>query len=176
MWDVDIGKTMKRYTEPFRVELLRTILNYSPDLGRLFWKVSLGTNVKPGDMAGTINSHNYMIVTYRGKKIPAHRLAWALVYGEWPKAEIDHIDGNRTNNRIENLRLATHSENMFNTALRTTNTSGHRGVRKVNRGAPWRAFIHDGTGRQVSLGSYETFEEAVAARKQAEENLKLKTR
>lgn len=156
------------------VDEMSRVLNYDPDTGQLSWKVCV-RNVRPGDIAGTTNSRGYRVVTYMGKKLLAHRLAWAISYGYWPVKDIDHIDRDKLNNRLTNLRLASDSENQFNSSLRVDNKSGHKGVRWVARDEVWRAYIHDGTGRQVSLGSFKSMKEAVEARNKAERALGLLT-
>lgn len=94
-------------------------------------------------------------------RILAHRLAWALHFGRWPDQAIDHINGDRTDNRIANLRLATVAENTRNGKRRSTNTSGYKGVSLTENGQ-WRATIVAG-GRQSYLGRFSTAEDAHAA-------------
>ena len=95
----------------------------------------------------------------------AHRIAWALHYGEWPNKSLDHIDGDRTNNRINNLREANSSQNTINSKVRSDNTTGARGVGKNQYG--WVAQIQS-DGKRHYLGFFKTKAEAVAARAEAE--------
>jgi hypothetical protein len=100
-----------------------------------------------------------------GREYKAHRLIWLLVHKAWPENQIDHIDGNGLNNRIENLRDVTNAENARNRKKQKNNESGHTGVRR-ERGK-WRAVI-EVSGREIYLGLFINLEEAVAARKAAE--------
>lgn len=86
-----------------------------------------------------------------------------MVYGSWPDGQIDHINGVRDDNRIENLRVVTSAENHKNMALGTASTSGVAGVSWHERDARWRAHIKVG-GRQKHLGNFRRFEDAVSAR------------
>lgn len=93
--------------------------------------------------------------------IAAHRIAWEMVNGPIPlKAEIDHRDGDATNNRLSNLRLATRNQNMFNRPCSITNTSGRKGVKRV--GTKFQATI-SAYGQTVNLGRHETEELAAEA-------------
>lgn len=161
---------------------VRDILDYDPEVGTLTWlsrpvemcaslrqqrcwntsfagKAAFTTKEKQGYWRGTIFYRPYL----------AHRVAWAIYYGEWPKGEIDHIDGIRSNNRITNLRSVTRQENMRNSAIHRDNTSGVCGVRKHRPSGKWHAQIGVG-GRDVSLGYFTNIEDAAAARKSAEQH------
>lgn len=92
-----------------------------------------------------------------------HRVVWALAYGAWPESEIDHIDGDRLNNDLANLRAATPSENHRNQKRSRSNRSGHTGVNWYKAYSKWRAYISS-EGRVVHLGYFDTIEAAVAAR------------
>jgi hypothetical protein len=98
----------------------------------------------------------------------AHRVAWALHYGEWPSDQIDHVNGDKTDNRLENLRIVTAQGNAKNRSLRSDNTSGHVGVYWVRETKKWSAQIKV-DGRQKTIGSFESLEDAVKARKAAED-------
>jgi hypothetical protein len=93
-----------------------------------------------------------------------HRVAWMIFYGEWPNGCIDHVNGDTFDNRISNLRLATHSQNMANTRNRRSST-GFRGVRPTESGT-FEAQIKLG-GRNVHLGTFKTPQEAAEAFRQA---------
>ena len=96
----------------------------------------------------------------------AHRVIWKMHYGTEPK-EIDHINGDPSDNRIVNLRAVSHGVNLRNQKRRSTNTSGHMGVRRSRNGQRWQARIK-AAGVERYLGTFEKFEDAIAARKQAE--------
>jgi hypothetical protein len=135
---------------------VREHLDYDPETGRLFWK----------DEAGSINKvSGYRYVKVRQKLKLAHRVAWAIYYGEEPAKGvlIDHINGDRLDNRIANLRLASYSQNSANAKLHTRNTSGFKGVAKVVRigrwTGRWQASITV-RNKQMNLGYFGTAEQA----------------
>lgn len=92
-----------------------------------------------------------------------HRVVWAMSHGSWPSGEIDHINGNRLDNRLENLRLVSASENHRNQKQYKNNTSGRPGVSWYKPYAKWRATISVGGGRSKHLGYFDCLEEASAA-------------
>ncbi len=111
-------------------------------------------------------SNGYITLCLDRKRYQGHVVAWALYYGEWPSnlCDIDHIDGVRDNNRKENLRLITHSQNTGNThRLSPTNTSGATGVYFNIITGKWRAYIMKNY-RQIYGGEYDTQQEAISAR------------
>jgi hypothetical protein len=141
-------------------KLLKTLLHYNPDTGLFTWKYSNSDKPIIGTTAGTRHPHGYIRINIHKKMYYAHRLAWLYIYGELPKLEIDHIDRDPSNNRIENLRIATHSQNMSNAPKRRTNICGLKGVcRHQNR---WMARITS-QGRGIYLGLFDTAEEAYSA-------------
>ena len=97
---------------------LEELLTYEPHTGALRWKQGPGKQRHlDGQLAGTLNSEGYSQVAIDKRKYRAHRLIWMLAYGQDPaEREVDHIDGDRLNNRLNNLRLATSSQNKFNLA------------------------------------------------------------
>lgn len=109
-------------------EELREIFNYNPETGELFRKRP-DHGVRLGRPCGSVYSNGYRMVSVNKVDISAHRLIWAWYYGEWPTEYLDHINGNRDDNRIENLRQVDHYGNMQNkTAPMKNNTSGYLGV------------------------------------------------
>lgn len=100
---------------------------------------------------------------------PNHRIIWAMHYGVWPTKFLDHINGDPTDNRIENLREVTNQENCKNARIGKNNTSGRVGVSYYghNGWSKWHAYIR-GNGKLISLGYFEDFDAAVAAREAAE--------
>lgn len=95
-------------------EQLKEFLDYNPETGVFRWKSALGNRIKIGDVAGTVHNDGYRCLQIAGKSYLTHRLAWLFVFGEWPKDQIDHINGDRSDNRISNLRDVTHRENTQN--------------------------------------------------------------
>lgn len=146
------------------VERVRELFSYDPETGSITWaKRRFG--VKFGSEAGT--EHNgYKRVKVDSKLILAHRLAWAIHYGEWPHEELDHINRNRSDNRIRNLRKASRSDNMVNRAY-PKGRSGVTGVSHHKLG--WQAAIRV-NGKSVYLGVFKTIEEAAAVRAEAEKS------
>jgi len=160
------------------IELLRNFLTYDEFSGDLIWKhrqrpffpndqAYNAWNARfPGKKVGAV-SNGYVIFALFKRLYKAHRVAWAIYYGEWPSNCIDHIDGNRSNNSIANLRVVPKKDNNKNMARKRDNTSGQTGVSKTKSGLRWRARI--GVNKTTkTIGSFATIEEAIAARKQAE--------
>ena len=163
-------------------ELLRKLMRYEPDTGKLFWIERTQENfpsAKPGAlrmwnlrMAGrpalNYSGHRgYLVGSFKPHTLTAHRVAWAIHYGEHPVGQVDHINGNRQDNRISNLRDVTNAENARNIALSKLNTSGVPGVYLHKQTNKWCAQIA-AFGRTVSIGLFEEFGDAVIARKAAE--------
>ena len=115
-----------------------------------------------GSCMGGIGVDGYWKIKIKGKSYLAHRLIWLHAFGEWPKEEIDHIDGNPSNNRLENLRIASHKQNCGNRRKNKNNTSGYSGVKYRKDCERFQAVIKmDGITRH--LGYYDTPQEAAAA-------------
>lgn len=121
-------------------ETLKKHLQYNQETGVFTWLTDRGYPVKRGDVAGTVSSHGYIMIKFLGRFRAAHRLAWLYVYGRFPIADIDHINGIRDDNRFSNLREASRSQNIMNSKIRSNNTSGIKGV-------CW----HKGVGKWVAV-------------------------
>lgn len=143
-------------------ELLRSLLNYDPATGEFSWKVRCGMRGLPGKVTGHTRGE-YRQITVRQKNYRAHRLAWLHHYGRWPKGEIDHIDGDKHNNAITNLREVTLTVNQRNRSLPSNNTSGVIGVCWHKGSERWHASI----GAKY-VGSFRNLSDAKAARRRAE--------
>lgn len=145
---------------------LSEMLAYDAESGTFSWKVC-SRGRKAGDSAGRINSNGYLEVWLLGKRYLLHRLAHLLMTGGHPEMEIDHIDGNRQNNKWANLRHVTPGENARNQKLSKANKSGCPGVRLDPVTAKWEASIAV-NGKNIVIGRYLMKFEARQARKAAE--------
>lgn len=149
------------------VERLKELLYYDPETGKFSRLVSNSNRVKVGDIAGTLNSRGYLQIQIDGKLYKAHRLAWLYTHKAWPADQIDHVNRDRTDNRISNLREASSAENSRNMGKRYDNTSGHVGLTWDKRAQKWKAQIKH-LHRNVHLGLFTRQDDAVAARQAAE--------
>lgn len=136
------------------LDRLRSVLRYDPDSGDFTWKVTLSNRARAGNAAGVIAKIGYRYISIDGLKYLAHRLAWFYVHGVWPKEQIDHIDCVRSNNALANLREANMSNNGANGLLRSTNTSGYKGVSWDARKRKWVAGVKKNYKRHV-LGLFD---------------------
>lgn len=167
-------------------EDLRQLLVYDQQVGSFIWKkrdASLFTNSGQhtaehncrvwnakyaGSPAGAIDrSVGYLRISVFHRKLWAHRVAWMMVYGEAPNGQIDHINGDKLDNRISNLRVVTMTENRRNQRRPRNNRSGYVGVAWNPKNRNWNARIGVG-GRTLHLGSFECIDDAIAARKAGE--------
>lgn len=142
---------------------LKEVLDYDPLTGVFRWKVDAGKKkIKAGSVAGGNRRDGYLRISIDGARYYGHRLAWFWMVGSWPDPECDHRDLDVSNNRWENLRLATSTQNKGNSGLRSDNTSGLKGLRwEVDRGR-WLVRISI-EGRMKNLGRYEDKGAAAAA-------------
>ena len=158
-------------------KLLRKLLRYDPETGKLYWKERSLAHFRnsrdqkiwntrfAGSEALYSDIYGYRQGRILGRSYRAHRVIWAIAYGKWPDGEIDHVNGDRSDNRISNLRSVTRSANSKNLKRPVNNTSGFIGVSRS--GKKWRAHIKV-TGRYVHIGTFDTKELAVKARSEAE--------
>lgn len=141
---------------------LREVLHYEPSTGVFTWATSSG-GVQIGTVAGNTNSNGYMVIGIGGQKYRQHRLVWLYVYGEWPALTIDHIDGDRTNNRIGNLRCIPQEINMQNRRTASkANASGVLGVYWSERKGGYMASVTTG-GKKKRRGPYRSIDRARTA-------------
>lgn len=169
-------------------EMLRQLLRYEPETGKFSWRA------RPDDFNGTLRRVNrnwntrfagkeaFASISKRGyhdgvilcTRYYAHRVAWAMHYGEWPSDVIDHIDGNPLNNKIENLRCVTQAINSRNCRLVSgetrRNRTGVSGVWWDKRRQKYQAYIDECRKRKY-LGRFDSIEDAIRARKEAERGM-----
>lgn len=144
-------------------ERLTSLFEYRPASGLLVRKVTTGSRSPAGQIVGSPVGSGYLGVSIGRSKYILHRLIWMYVYGAWPDHDIDHINGDKHDNRIVNLRRVTKSENQHNLGLKKTNTSGFTGVRKSSsRKNPWAARITI-NGKEKYLGCFADKSQAAAA-------------
>jgi len=139
---------------------LLELVSYDPDTGVFTNRISRAKRALAGAVCGAPNKLGYIDIRIEGLRVLAHRLAWFYVYGEWPRHEIDHIDGDPTNNRIANLRDVPHAHNQQNVKLRGSATTGLPGAYRV--GSRFKAMISVG-GKTRHIGYFDTAEAAHAA-------------
>jgi len=123
-----------------------------------------------GKTAGWRHSAGYVSIKIDGAEYLAHRLAWLYAHGEWPEHEVDHINGDRADNRLANLRAVDKQTNSQNQSLRVTNTSGVMGVHQDRRRGGWKAEICF-KGKNIYLGNFPSLDCAAAARHGAQRAL-----
>jgi hypothetical protein len=141
------------------IEELHRQLRYDAQTGKIFWRTGTPCYA-PGREIGSGTSGGYRQVVINRCVIRAHRVAWALHYGHWPELQIDHINRDRTDNRIANLRLATNGQNARNRTAQSNNKCGLKGVSR-HKGR-WRATIF-ANGKQRNIGYFDDPHEAHAA-------------
>ena len=142
-------------------ERLRDLMSYDPETGIFRWKVR-GKGRRFNDPVGFSNFSGYLRVSIDERRFLMQRLAWLYVTGEWPSAEIDHINSDRADNRWANLRPATAAQNRANMRMRASNRARVKGVRYRPDMAKWEARICKNY-RQIYVGAFKTAEEAHAA-------------
>lgn len=161
------------------VARLRSLISYDAETGLLTWlarALSEFQSARSWRMWNTryagkaalnyVSPAGYKTGTVDGCHILAHRACWALATGEWPENHLDHVNGDRPDNRFENLREATRTINARNQKRHSTNTSGVSGVCWIESRQKWSASIYD--GHRQFLGHFTAFRDAVAARAAAE--------
>jgi HNH endonuclease len=146
-------------------ERVRELLSYDPDTGVFRW-IKARRAVTVGAVAGSNYGNGYLRIKINDRAHLSHRLAWLYAHGEWPAAQIDHINGIRSDNRLVNLREATPGENQQNVAAHRSNPSRRLGVAWDKRARKWRARIKINR-KEIYLGLFENIEDAADARAKA---------
>lgn len=140
----------------------RDMLTYDPETGILRWKRFANSCATAGEEAGVVcKSRGYRRIGIGKRVYQAHRLAWLIVHGVWPRRFLDHANGNRADNRLSNLREATDRQNQANRGRNRNNTSGYKGVYR-EKSDRWTARIRVG-GKLLYLGRFDDPAEAGVA-------------
>ena len=140
----------------------RKYLDYDPATGVMRWKIWPRTGRPSGREVLTTNAQGYRVVVLMGRQYRVHRVAWLMMYGKWPPELLDHVNGNRTDNRLVNLREATRAENNRNRGMSGNNTSGFKGVTYNKDRNKWQAKIWR-NNKAIHLGRYPSAQGAFAA-------------
>ena len=135
---------------------------------RSSWVAKIWNTNWAGKKAFRPRSHGYWSGTICGHTVYAHRVAVAMMTGEWPTGQVDHINGVRGDNRWENLRVVSQVENSRNAARSSRNSSGVTGVSWNKASKKWAAYIYPSKGKRKFLGNFGSLEDAAKARKTAE--------
>lgn len=136
---------------------LKEILSYDPLTGVFTWKVSRGSK-SAGSVAGNVNTKiGYRQIGINGRLLYAHRLAWLYIHGVDPVNEIDHENGDKSDNRYRNLRDATSTQNSCNIKIQSNNTSGCKGVSWAKYQDMWHAYVQI-SGKRISRYTSDFFE------------------
>jgi hypothetical protein len=144
------------------IEQIKELLAYDPETGVFTWKVDRGSGISKvtaGSVAGNSKSDGYLLIGINGTRISGQRLGFAFINGYFPK-EVDHINGDPSDNRICNLRAATHQQNIASSKHRVNNTSGRKGVIPTN--GRWRARISVNS-KTIHLGMFDSVDDAHSA-------------
>lgn len=169
-----VGALPKTRQARIDIEIIHESLEYDPETGSFRWKVrprshfssqrgmSIWNTKYSGKVAGSLDREGYTVIRILERHFYAHRLAWVITHGVEPPVSIDHINGDKSDNRLANLRLATSSENCRNTQTRRDNKSGHKGVSWHNGNKAWVAKIKV-HGATFHLGTFEDKQAAIDA-------------
>jgi hypothetical protein len=133
-------------------------LKYNSETGEIIWIKPTSKKIKIGQIAGSKDAYGYLVIHVQGKDYKAHRLAWYLHYGKWPINQIDHINGIKNDNKINNLRDVTNQQNHYNKKGHRENTYKYYSFHKGNKKWQVRASIN---GKQKHFGYFETEEKAL---------------
>ena len=145
---------------------LKELFRYDPVSGKLYWRVNKSSRARIGVEANCLTKYGYYNVSIDYKRYLVHRIIWKMITGTDPDS-IDHINGTRHDNRIENLRSVDTSINMKNKSIRKDNPHGKTGAYWNKQNKNWRATIGL-NGKLKCLGSFKNKEDAVKARNEAE--------
>lgn len=147
---------------PLTAERVRQLLAYDPETGELTWRITRGRTARAGGRAGSLNSEGYVCLIVDGWRVKAHRVAWLIVTGGWPKNQIDHRDEIKSNNRWTNLRDVPQSTNRLNRRSPYA-SKAHLPLGVHGRSSGRFMALLQINGRSKSLGTFESPDLAHAA-------------
>jgi len=148
-----------------QAEALR-LFSYDPVTGIVTRNLSTASIMMAGDVVGCAGTRGYLVVSVNGRRYRLHRVIWLMVTGGFPDEKIDHINGDTSDNRFENIRAVTQSENTRNRRICSRNKSGVMGVSWCKRNQKWITNIK-AEGKNKHLGYFDDIEDAKAARTKA---------
>ena len=151
------------------VTRLRELVSYNAETGDFTYNMARSP-IRVGDIANSRDKDGYIVIMIDGRRYKAHRLVWLYEYGRWPPDQLDHINGITSDNRLINLREASHLENMRNRGKPRTNTSGLKGACFHKNRNYWIAQIKN-NGKNIHLGCFDSAEEAHAAYRNAAQKI-----
>lgn len=149
----------------------RELLAYDPETGLFTWKMTRSIRVRQGSPAGHCRPDGYSWVCVNRGQYASHRIAWLIHYGDWPVGELDHINGQRSDNRIANLRIVSRKQNQNN--QRRAQRGNRLGVLGVRWDSRWHKYVAriSHNYRPIHLGGFDTIEEAYNAYLKAKREL-----
>lgn len=174
---------MKKLYNNISADQILKHIQYVPETGEFLWRersekdfphdnFRITWNKRcAGKVAGFLASNGYRHIDVLGARFTAHRLAWFLTHGVWPEHDLDHINNDREDNRLANLRPAMRFQNLQNAKIRSNNTSGYKGVSRRKDTGKWTVRIREHGGRYRSFGQFETKEAAAEVAKAEREKL-----
>ena len=165
--DSNISK-LRRKESSISVETLHRYFTYAD--GKIYWRLPPSPKVRAGDEAKSKCTSGYLRVWLLGKMFRVHRVVFAMNRGRWPVGYLDHCDGDKTNNRIENLRECTSQQNNRNRTAGRRSSSGRVGVSWNKQTSKWTASIVV-NGSRTHLGRFADLQSAISARVRAEMQL-----
>lgn len=155
-------------SQDVEIQNIKACFSYDPQTGIVSWKTPFRR--REGFQAGSVSKKGYRRIFFKGRMYRNHRIAWLLTHGEWPQGQLDHVNGIKDDNRIDNLRIATDSQNQFNRKLSRRNTSGFKGVHFCKSSGLWKAEVYVNY-KKHSVGRYRTRQAAAEAARLKREEL-----
>lgn len=141
------------------IERANHALSYCAETGEFRWKIRVGRMRPIGSLAGKLDKDGYRVIGLDGRKYRAGRLAYFMATGSWPDCQIDHINGEKSDDRLQNLRPVTQTQNSQNTSFHKNSVSKKKGVDYHKGDCMWRARIRV-NGKRLFLGNFHSPEEA----------------